>query len=49
VLHALGTWGAAQGAEAAYLQVFQGNSVARALYASAGFRLAHRYHYRSLP
>lgn len=49
VLHALGAWGARQGAEAAYLQVFQGNEVARALYASAGFALAHRYHYRSLP
>jgi GNAT superfamily N-acetyltransferase len=49
VLHALGTWAAAHGAEAAYLQVFRGNHAARALYASAGFALAHRYHYRSLP
>ena len=49
VLHALGTWGASHGAEAAYLQVFQGNDAARALYATAGFSLAHRYHYRALP
>ncbi len=49
VLHALGRWGAAHGAESAYLQVFRGNDTARALYAGEGFAPAHRYHYRSLP
>lgn len=49
VLHALGAWGAALGAQNAYLQVSQGNDVALALYAPAGFAPAHRYHYRSLP
>lgn len=47
VLHALGTWG--RGTRSAYLQVFDGNTEARALYASAGFTTAHRYHYRTLP
>lgn len=49
VLHALGGWATARGAEAAYLQVFQDNHAARALYASASLTTAHRYHYRSLP
>lgn len=49
VLSALGSWGAAHGAKSAYLQVLQGNEAARALYASAGFAGAHRYHYRELP
>lgn len=49
VLHALGTWGDGHGAKSAYLQVFQGNAPARALYDAAGFSPAHRYHYRSLP
>ena len=49
VLTALGGWGAGHGATATYLQVFEGNVAGRNLYRSAGFALAHRYHYRSLP
>lgn len=49
LLHALGGWGAARGAEAAYLQVLSGNAVARALYASAGLAPEYRYRYRTLP
>lgn len=36
-------WGVAQGAPAAYLQVRVANPLARALYASLGFREAYRY------
>lgn len=49
VLHALGSWSTQQGATRAYLQVFDGNVQARALYASAGLDTAHHYHYRALP
>ena len=49
LLHALSDWGRGHGAGTAYLQVFDGNTAARALYASAGFATAHHYHYRSLP
>ena len=49
VLHALGSWGTSCGARTAYLQVFDGNAEARALYASAGLTTAHHYHYRTLP
>ena len=40
---ALRRWGAEQGAPAAYLQARVANPVARALYASLGFREAYRY------
>ena len=49
VLHSLGAWGKGLGARTAYLQVFDGNVQARALYASAGLATAHTYHYRTLP
>lgn len=49
ILHTLGEWGRQQGAGGAYLQVFDGNVEARALYTAAGFRSSHRYHYRTLP
>lgn len=49
VLHALGSWGSERGARTAYLQVFDGNHEARALYASAGLVTSHSYHYRTLP
>ena len=49
VLHALGGWGADHGARRAYLQVFDGNTEGRSLYASAGLDTAHHYHYRALP
>lgn len=49
VLHALGGWATGLGARTAYLQVFDGNDAARALYAAAGLSTAHSYHYRSLP
>lgn len=49
VLHALGGWGRQQGAATAYLQVFDGNTGARALYTGAGFGTSHHYHYRTLP
>lgn len=43
---ALMNWGAAEGAEIAYLQVIEANAVARSLYASLGFVDAYGYHYR---
>lgn len=49
VLNALGAWGRDAGARTAYLQVLDDNTAARALYASAGLRPAHGYHYRTLP
>lgn len=49
VLHALGDWGAGQGARTAHLQVLSDNTAAQALYTAAGLRPAHSYHYRSLP
>jgi GNAT superfamily N-acetyltransferase len=49
VLRALGEWGRQHDAETAYLQVFDGNLAARALYAGEGFGTSHRYHYRLLP
>ena len=49
VLQALRDWAFGHGARTAYLQVFDGNAPARALYASEAFRPAYRYHYRTLP
>ena len=48
VLHALARQALTAGATRLYLQVEQGNEIARALYARAGFATAYRYHYRSL-
>lgn len=41
--------GARAGAEAAYLQVLEGNDVAVRLYQRAGFEVVYRYHYREPP
>jgi RimJ/RimL family protein N-acetyltransferase len=49
VVHALARWSAEHGAQRIYLQVETGNEPAHALYASAGFRRSHGYHYRSAP
>ena len=49
VLQALRTWALGHGAHTAYLQVFDGNAAARALYGSEGFSTSYRYHYRALP
>lgn len=45
VVAALLEWGAEQGATTAYLQVQEGNEVARRLYAGLGFVDHHRYRY----
>jgi ribosomal protein S18 acetylase RimI-like enzyme len=49
VLHALGTSAAQRGAHSIHLQVLAENASARRLYAAAGLRPAHGYHYRVLP
>ena len=49
VLGALASWGREAGATRAYLQVEEGNTAARHLYAREGFVDAYRYHYRSAP
>lgn len=49
VLQGLGSWAAGHGAHSVHLQVLEGNATARGLYASAGLRPAHGYHYRTLP
>jgi N-acetylglutamate synthase len=46
---ALAAEGARQGADRVFLQVEEGNSAARALYARCGFAAVHRYHYRVAP
>lgn len=46
---ALLQWGAAAGAERAYLQVVHDNQPAQALYRSLGFKPAYRYWYRRAP
>ena len=46
ITRALMDWGRRQGAETAYLQVFDGNRVALALYESLNFRSGYAYHYR---
>ena len=48
ILHALAGHALRSGAAQLYLQVEEGNAVARALYAGAGFATAYRYHHRSL-
>jgi arginase len=49
VVHALTRWAAERGARRIYLQVEAGNAPAHALYAGAGFRRSHGYHYRRAP
>ena len=49
VVESLLRWGAGQGARAAYLQVMEANTPARALYARLGFAEAYRYWYRVAP
>jgi ribosomal protein S18 acetylase RimI-like enzyme len=49
VVHALARWAAGLGANGLYLQVDADNAPAQALYARAGFRRAHGYHYRVAP
>lgn len=49
VLHALGSWGVAQGATTTHLQVLADNAAAAGLYSSAGLVPVHGYHYRTLP
>ena len=46
VLGAGARWAASHGCAGLYLQVEQGNSAARYLYARAGFTHSHSYHYR---
>ena len=46
IVTSLMAWGRTEGATAAYLQVREENEVARALYASLGFRDAYRYTHR---
>lgn len=49
VLGALGSWGAAHGATAGYLQVEAASAAARGLYEGAGLTRAYDYEYRRLP
>jgi ribosomal protein S18 acetylase RimI-like enzyme len=49
VLHALASWGEAQGAGSAYLQVMEENTGARALYERLGFETRYLYWYREGP
>jgi ribosomal protein S18 acetylase RimI-like enzyme len=49
VVHALARWAAERGARGLYLQVDSANAPAQALYARAGFRRSHGYHYRAAP
>lgn len=46
LLHTLATWGAGQGAQKMYLQVFEGNAAALPVYARAGFQTLYPYHFR---
>lgn len=46
VMHALAAWGAEQGAGRVYLQVFESNTGARALYDRLGLTAHHAYVYR---
>jgi len=49
VVQGLMTWGHAQGARRAYLQVLATNASAITLYEKLGFREAYRVHYRAAP
>lgn len=49
ILNALANWGAGQGAQNMYLQVFQGNAAALSVYARARFRTLYPYHFREKP
>jgi N-acetylglutamate synthase len=48
-VHALTRWATASGAQRIYLQVHSVNTPAHGLYAGAGFRRSHGYHYRVAP
>ena len=49
ILRTLAVWAQLYDAHSAYLQVTEENLPAQRLYASAGFRIAYRYHYRVKP
>ncbi len=49
IMAALAAWGAGHGAKRCCLEVLADNDAGRALYASLGFRLHHRYVYRQPP
>jgi GNAT superfamily N-acetyltransferase len=49
VVHALTHWAAQRGAQRIYLQVEAANAAGHGLYAGAGFRRSHGYHYRVAP
>lgn len=49
ILRTLAVWAQLYDAQHAYLQVMENNLPAQQLYASAGFTIAYRYHYRVKP
>ena len=49
ILKTLADWGAGQGAQNMYLQVFEGNAAALSVYARAGFHTLYPYHFREKP
>lgn len=49
ILKTLADWGAGQGAQNMYLQVFEGNAAALSVYARAGFHTLYPCHFREKP